>query len=384
MKDKFLYLALMFVVLLSSCQEVAEMQDVILFTGTESSPKINFSIESPSDIGITVTSTKKVEKETKVTLAIGTQAQLDQYNAKTGKKYVLPPSGSFKLNSNETIIKEGNYVSEAVKLSVVSLNDFQEGANYCIPLVITGTNNELAVLESSRIMYVAINRVLIQRAMKLGGGCGLHVPLFMKDPRVSALNQITMEARVRVDDFHTSDWGIASIMGIEENYLLRFCNIDVRPNQLQMGPAIVSNKKYFITSETNFTTDKWYHFASVFDGSSVAIYVNGKLDVKFSVEPGSINLNVDYYDGFWIGQSCGRRYLDGTICEARFWSRALSASELQDNMCTVDPKSDGLLAYWKLNEEQEDGRILDVTGNGFDAFPKNKSYSWVENVKCPF
>lgn len=375
-------LGIMFLV---GCQEVAVMQDVILFTGTENTSKVNFTVEQPTEMGVTVTATDKVTKDTKVFISIGDQEQLNAYNRKEGRTYQFPPIGSYKLETNETIIKEGNYVSEAIKLSILSLEQFKDDAAYCIPLVITGTDGDMPILESSRVMYVVINRVLFQRALKLGGHCGLHVPQFMTDPRVSALGQITMETRVRVDAFHRADWGIASIMGIEETYLLRFCDIDVKQNQLQMGPALINGaEKNFITSESNYEVGRWYHIASVFDGSSVAIYVNGKLDVKFSVNPGTVNLNEDYFEGFWIGQSCGARYLDGTLCETRVWSRALTANEIQDKMCVVDPKSEGLLAYWRMNEVQDDGRILDVTGNGFDAFPKNTSYSFVDNVRCPF
>lgn len=59
-------------------------------------------------------------------------------------------------------------------------------------------------------------------------------------------------------------------------------------------------------------------------------------------------------------------------------------SEIQDNACYVDPKSDGLLAYWRFNQVQEDGKtVRDETGNGFDAIAHG-SFTWIENVRCPF
>lgn len=369
----------------ASCQEFAKSEDVLLFTGTESSPKITFTIEEPRDMGITVTATDKVSADTKVYLAMGDQSMLDAYNALTGKKYQLPPAGSCQLESTETVIKAGNYVSESVRFSVLSLDDFVEGVNYCMPLAITGTNGDMPVLEASRIMYVVINRTIISRAVDLHGRCGFNVPQFQTDPRVSALGQATMEIRVRVNSFppESANPGISSLMGIEENFLFRFGDISIEKNQLQLAPAVIGGKKYFTTGETRYTTGKWHQVVCVYDGSSTAIYVDGKLDVKFSAGPGVINLNDDYMDGFWFGQSCGGRYLDGAISEARFWTRALTLNEIQDNACYVDPKSDGLLAYWRFNAVQEDGRVLDETGNGFDAIPHG-SYTWIENVKCPY
>lgn len=370
---------------LFSCQEAAKSEDVLLFTGTESSPKITFTIEEPRDMGVTITATDKVDTDTKVYLAMGDQSMLDAYNAQTGKKYQLPPEGSCQLESTETVIKAGNYVSESVRFSILSLDDFVEGVNYCVPLVITGTDGDMPVLEASRIMYVVINRTIISRAVDLHGRCGFNVPQFMTDPRVSALSQATMEIRVRVNRFPSANAnpGISSLMGIEENFLFRFGDISIEKNQLQLAPAVINGKKYFTTGETRYTTGKWHQVVCVYDGSSVAIYVDGKLDVKFGAGPGTINLNVDYFDGFWFGQSCGGRYLDGAISEARFWTRALTMNEIQDNACYVDPKTPGLLAYWRFNAVQEDGRVLDETGNGFDAIPHG-SYTWIENVRCPY
>lgn len=370
----------------SACQETAEYQDVLLFTGTETSPKITFTIEEPRDMGVTVTATNKVEKDTKVTLAMGDQSLLDVYNKQTGKSYEMPPAGSCDLASKETVIKSGNYVSEAVKFSVKSLDDFVEGTNYCVPLVITGTDGDMPVLEASRVMYVVINRTIISKAVDLHGRCGFNVPKFQTDPRVAALGQVTMEIRVRVNSFPSpnANPGISSLMGIEENFLFRFGDISIEKNQLQLAPALIAGKKYFTTGETRYTTGKWHQVVCVYDGSSVALYVDGKLDVKFGAGPGTINFNVDYCDGFWFGKSAGGRYLNGAISEARFWTRALTMNEIQDNACYVDPTSEGLLAYWRFNAIDDNGNVRDETGNGFDAIPENSSYTWIENVKCPF
>ncbi|WP_195629459.1 DUF1735 and LamG domain-containing protein [Bacteroides finegoldii] len=390
MKIKYLFGILCFwVVALTSCQEAASLKDVILFTGTESSPKITFTIEEPRDMGITVTATNKVEKDTKVFLDLGDKSLLESYNAQTGKKYELPPAGSYKLSAKEAVIKAGNYVSENIKMSILSLDKFVEGVNYCVPVVITGTDGDMSVLEASRVMYVVINRTIISKAVDLHGRCGFNVPKFMTDSRLAALDQVTMEIRVRVNSF-PSEWanpGISSLMGIEENFLFRFGDISIEKNQLQLAPAIIGGKKYFTTGETRYTAGKWHQVVCVYDGSSTAIYVDGKLDVRFSAGPGTINLNDDPmgFGGFWFGKSCGGRYLNGAISEARFWTKALTMNEIQDNACYVDPKTDGLLAYWRFNAVQDDGvTVHDETGNGFDAIAENKVFTWIENVKCPF
>ena len=53
------------------------------------------------------------------------------------------------------------------------------------------------------------------------------------------------------------------------------------------------------------------------------------------------------------------------IAEVRVWNRALSTGELQMNLCGVDSQSEGLVAYWKMNEGE--GHIFkDATGHGYD------------------
>ncbi|MFV0546010.1 MAG: DUF1735 and LamG domain-containing protein [Bacteroides sp.] len=372
--------------LLSGCQEAAQHKDVLLFTGTESSPAVKFVVEEPRSMGVTVSATDKVKRDTKVSLAVAKDL-LEAYNRKTGRQYVLPPDGTYELESKETVIKSGQTVSEAVRFNLKSFDGFEEGKIYCVPLSILSTDGDMPVLEASRTMFVVINRTIVSRAVDLKGQYAFNVPLFKTDPRVSAIGAVTMEIRVRANSFPSANAnpGISSLMGIEENFLFRFGDISIEKNQLQLAPAMIGGKKYFTTGNTRYQPNHWHQVVCVYDGASVAIYVDGNLDVKFGAGPGTINFNVDYFDGFWFGQSCGGRRLNGAISEARFWTRALTMQEIQDNACYVDPKTPGLLAYWRFNAVQEDGKtVRDETGNGFDAIATTTNIQWIDNVKCPF
>ena len=52
---------------------------------------------------------------------------------------------------------------------------------------------------------------------------------------------------------------------------------------------------------------------------------------------------------------------------------ALLPSEIATGLCGVDVHSDGLVAYWKLNQS-EGTTIYDVTGNGYDM-------DWTKTVR---
>ena len=385
MNMKYLVLvSTLMIVFFSSCKEAVEYKDVILFTGTEKSPIIKFTVEGPSVMALTVTATDKVTTDTEVGLAVANDL-LQRYNEENKRSYATLPAVNYELENTKAVIKAGSSISQSVRLNIKSLNGLEESKIYCIPITITSVSTGMTVLEPSRTVYILLNRPIVSRAINLGGSCAFNVPKFVTDKRVSSMMAITMEARVRANAWVTSNPYISTVMGVEENYLLRFGDISLnRGDRLQMGPAKIGNKKYFVTGTETYNTDKWYHVASVYDGSSVAIYVNGKLDVQFSVNPGAVNLNDPYFDGFWIGKSERGRLLNGAISEVRIWNRALTSTEIQDNACVVDPKSNGLLAYWHFNTVQEDGvTVRDETGNGFDAVANNKNYTWVENVKCP-
>lgn len=380
--------SILFLATLVGCQGGVDHKDVILFTGTEMSPVVKFVVEEPREMGITISATDKVLNDVNVTVQVDKE-KLAQYNEEMGRNYFLPPVGTYELEANNVMIKAGNTISEPLKFRLKSFDGFEEGKQYCVPITITNTNGNMPILGPSSTLYVLINRTLITKAVDFRGQNAFNVPLFKTDPRVSNLDALTMEARVLIHSFPgaNDNPGISSVMGIEENFLLRFCaeGQGQEKNKFQGGPCRIAGHKYFPFCPTNFGTEQWYQLVCVYDGSNISIYVNGILDVKMPAGPGSVNLNDNYFDGFWFGQSCGGRRLNGAISEARFWTKALTLQEIQDNACYVDPKTPGLLAYWRFNTVQEDGKtVRDETGNGFDAVSLNSNIQWINNVKCPF
>lgn len=56
------------------------------------------------------------------------------------------------------------------------------------------------------------------------------------------------------------------------------------------------------------------------------------------------------------------------MSEVRIWNRALSQDEinLENHFWYVDPDSDGLVAYWKFNEQTGAMTVKDWSGYGND------------------
>jgi hypothetical protein len=380
-KKNYLFLFVM-ILLCGSCQKASEYQDMLFITGTETQPTTKFTIDGPSSMGLTVTATDKVENETKVTLKIRPDL-LDAYNKANGCSYEMPPEGSFELQNNEVILRQGAYISSQAKLNILSTEEFAEGAIYCIPVSIVSANGGMNVLETSRTTFIIINRVLITKAVDLKGSTYFTVPTFVTSTDVNALGKITMECKVYVNSFCSVRPYISSVMGIEENFLLRFGDVSCDNDQLQMAGATIGDKRYPMTTSTHFSVHQWYHVAIVYDGTTLTLYVNGEKDTFTGTAGGTINLNDEYCGGFHLGFSERGRKLNGYISEARVWNRALTPTELQDNICYVDPTSNGLLAYWRFNGESQEGKIMDLTGHGHDAVATG-TINWIDNVRCPF
>lgn len=371
MKTKYLFIAII-TYLLSACKNADDFQDVIFFTGTETSPVTQFVIDGPTDMGLSVSASCLVAGD--VTVHIKTSPELvEQYNKENGKKYELLPDGCYEFSDKTIILSQGKYVSKPIRLSITSVDQFEEGVTYCLPVSISNVEGSLPVLESSRTTFVVINRTIITQAADLANSLYFKVP-FEKDATLKDVTKITMETRLYARNFRASNPYISTVMGIEENFLLRFGDVNIDKNQLQLAGG-----GFPITGTVQFETNKWYHVAVTYDGAEIKLYIDGVLNGTTAAPRGGIDLTSD--KGFYIGYSAGGRQFDGAISEVRIWTKALTGLEIANNMCYVDPTTEGLLAYWRFNEG-EGNEIKDWSGRGWDL-KATRNISWMEGVRCP-
>lgn len=368
----------------TGCKKAAEHRSVVYFTDTEQYPEKTITIDSPFDLGISVTSSIKVNNDVPVSITLSPE-MIEQYNAANGTSYKPLPAGSFALQTTggQVIIKGGTSRSESATFAITSLASFEEGAIYLMPVSITNVNGGgLEVLESSRTIYLIVKQTIITQAASLASSRYFSVPGFTTDATLASIPQLTMECRVRANAWQTANPFISTLMGIEENYLLRFGDVSVANNQLQLAGGRVGGSSHPVTSNTRFATNQWVHIAVVYNGSTNALYVNGVLDNYADTKGGNIDLTYFYQEGFLIGRSANSRYLNGAISEARVWTRALTPVELQANMCYVSPTSPGLLAYWRFNGDITGNEVPDLTGHGYTAIANN-TITWIPGVRCP-
>lgn len=360
---------------LTGCKNAEELSHLIYMTGTEKTTVSRITIDGPQSFGVSATCTAKAEQDLRVSFRID-NSLVDKYNNEKGTNYKVLPEQCYNLEKSESVIKQGSCVSTPVMFNLTTTEGMEDGAVYLVPISLASAEG-YPILESCRTNYIVINRTIITKVLSLSGGRSLNVPNFTKDPSLQSIPQITMECRVKVNSFCNLDPYISSIMGIEyaENFLLRFGDVTIKNNQFQV------TAKDQVTPEMTFDTGKWYHLAVVFDGNQFIVYINGEVAATKQATRGPVNL----YDGgdFHFGFSYNGRFLDGFISEARIWTRPLSQVEIQENMCYVQPDSEGLLAYWRFNDG-DPKTAKDFTGHGYDAQIKTgNTLEWADGIKCP-
>lgn len=114
------------------------------------------------------------------------------------------------------------------------------------------------------------------------------------------------------------------------------------------------------------TMDEWQHFAMVYTGSELQLFINGELDGSIAAS-GTIdydNLELTFGKLVFGGQDF---YLDGKLDEITVWDKALTDIEIQEYMCiSEDPDFiPNLIAYYDFNEEE--GLVLPDYFGGYDG-----------------
>ena len=371
MKTKYLLLTIFWVGILSACTNAEVFKDVLYFTGTEDSPAVKYTVDGPVEIGLTVSASCQTMNDQVIKVKVDPD-KLEGYNTLYGKKYKIVSDKDYMLSNDEIVLKAGENISAQLIFSLLRTTNFEEGVTYCVPLTITDVTGGMTVLESSRTVYLVLNQVMIVNASK-----SVNMPItFQDDPSLESVPQVTMEARVKVTKFASSSPFISTVMGVEEEFLLRFGDTTIKPNQIQLAGG-----GFPVTGKTEFEVDKWYHLAVVFDGSTIKLYVNGELDGQVDAPRGPVVLcGKTDKRRFCIGGSLNSRLLNGYISEVRVWKKALTQNDIQNNMCYISPDYyQDMVAYWRFNEGG--GSVIkDWSGNGWDI---NRSLSWTAGVRCP-
>ena len=335
----------------------------LLISGTEQVPVQRFTVEElPASYSVTVKATRRCQSPVTVHLAIDT-ALVREYNKSHGTAYYPVPVSCVTLENNEVTIRQGEALSTAALVKVVNTDGLIEGATYVIPVTIrqvTGEGGE--VIESSRTIFLQISRIISFYSLENNQNASSNY-IFPDDKMVNLTNY-TIEFKVYSYRFgNVGD--IKRVLAIEgkneeEANMFRFGeNGSAGGDILQW---VLPGGRCF--SNTHFKTNRLYLVSCTYDGQTFKMYVDGVEDAQAS---GSGKATP--FQRFELGMSWGgyrsSQFFQGRLCEVRVWNRALTASEISTGFAGVNAHSDGLVAYWKMNEGE--GHIFhDATGHGYD------------------
>ena len=409
MKQKLTILLILYAGMFLSCKNAIEFENKVYMAGTEDSDTRQMVVDGvPSEIAFMATLADLVDETIEVEVKAD-DALIEAYNRKYHKNYKPMPTGSFYLSATTLVIKPQTLRSNAAKVIIMDDSGFEEGVNYLIPVTITKVTGSVPVLEASKTIYFTILKTIVTQACNLRNAFHFYVNFAKNDDEsLKSLSGATMETRFYCTATQTANPWITSIMGLEENWLLRLGNARNIPDNAIQSCGTGSN----ITGP-EVPYREWHHVAAVFENNTMTLYLDGT-PVGAIPHPGSntgaggINLTQVYGDrSFCIGISANNtvRRWNGYLSETRVWKKALTRAEIVNNMCYVDPTTPGLVAYWRFNGSSTKETInsvqydvvLDHTGNGYNAVPyttttgtvpyslfsaASATQNWVE-VKCP-
>lgn len=215
--------------------------------------------------------------------------------------------------------------------------------------------------------------------------------------KLAMMPNFSFEILFKADDFGPFG-NVSTLFGIHEHFLFHFGDSDLDAHKLRISSRW--NQKTD-NEKLTFEAGKWYHLAFTFNRGYIKFYVDGKVvyeENRVDYLGLAVDFNIPHNQTeatgkrcFWVGYSYeANRDFDGLFSEMRFWNKTLSDAEIhqENHFYTVDPKSEGLLGYWKFAESSVvEGKyvIADETGNNSPLmFEKYKNGSWIDNEEPVF
>lgn len=292
---------------------------------------------------------------------------LTRYNSLNGTSYVQLPDGAYNLPTDPVSIAAGS--ASAAPLQVEILPYTQEmkesGVTYALPVRLCSVDGGMQVLTDISEFLLICNWQRIVPApvfntefVETGDGSKKNRIMFdMGDADIN-FTAYTFEFMMYMEDFSTTNNQM--LVGLEGSSRTLANRMWVRfeNNSPKKWMQINSMVKPAVDATTPNQAKTWQHVAIVFDGSKMHLYLDGVEVATKDAKYASINFR-------YFSLLPQPSYFTQTISfrEVRLWNVARTAAQLANNATNVDPKSEGLLGYWKM-DEGSGYTFNDATGNG--------------------
>lgn len=289
-----------------------------------------------------------------VSYSIADPSVVDEYNAKYGTDYEMFDVSHVKLSNATSTIPSGKLYAENVTLELSNLGTVEEGKSFILPIRVQSAS--VPTLPGTSVTYFFLSKPI--KITKVGTFNRNYISI--KFPSGTYFSSFTYETLLYVNRFS----GNNTIMGTEGIMIFRIGDATLPSNKILEA----AGQQHYNAKE-ELKDKRWYHVALTYDQPSgrTVIYVNG---VKWAESAWSIpgfdpNSDVGFNIGMIPDFPWGERPLNGYMSEIRVWNVARTENQLKRNMLSVDPKSDGLVLYYKLDgsETQTEGVLKDASGH---------------------
>lgn len=353
--------------LLTACQDDMENFDNSIFAPSlETVATVNVKPTTADAVGYVEANLAKVEKTGVEVIFVADPALVDQYNAVYSADCKPLPQDFYDIPVAKVEIPAGANTTGKVEVRFRNLTNLDVSQTYVLPVKMTSPFGSL----SNDVYYFIVKEAAL---VSVVADMTDNYAVFAQGnqaPELGDMTQITVEALLYPLDFPNM---LATVMGIEGEFLVRIGDAGLPPNQLQLA---TSNGNVTDPAWT-FDTKKWTFLTLTYDTATgeCKVYFNGVQ--KGSAQTGAfrspVNWNTASGDitdgprGFYVGYAYdANRYFNGYMSELRVWNRILSQEEIKApyHFYTVDPQSEGLVAYWKMDEGA--GNTITDYANGYN------------------
>ncbi|WP_311439807.1 DUF1735 and LamG domain-containing protein [Hoylesella buccalis] len=295
-------------------------------------------------------------------------ALVSTYNQAYYTNAELLPDTCYRVDVDKMNIAEGAIKSTEAQFSFLNLGGLDRSKLYVLPVEIE--SNAVELLNTAKRYYFVFRAgALINTVADIEKNY-LEISPWATPDRVSRMKEVTLEALIYPREFGKL---ISTVMGIEGTFLMRIGDAGVPDNQIQ----IATHNGNFTSAKLQLETNKWQHVAMTYSQTTqeMKVYINGRMmaETKMQCVPNLVGNGFDR--NFLIGKSYDdNRWLSGCISEARVWDVVRTPEQIAGNIYTVDPKTQGLVAYWKFDDNSS-LEVKDYTGNG-NTLKANDKLKW--------
>lgn len=321
--------------------------------------KVVVGKDKPGTAEISIRVSDPLKTAAKFEIAIDDKV-LEEYNKRNETTFEALPEEQFELLSKSIEIPAGQSISGALKINIKPWTEemLESGKKFAIGIRLVSADSDVIKIANGADKYmIIIGREAVQNVMEFNKASNIH----LKMAQEHVLTNWTLEFMVNISwlDKREGKGNNQALFGAWANggseIYVRFGDATIKGNQLQL-----KRNGTHLSARMEFEAGKWYHVAYVCDNTQVHLYVNGKLEESFDVSPATTILSKTPQLG--NNESIGLK-ANVKMAQLRIWNIARTQRQIEENMTSLIPTTEGLLGYWRFDEG---------TGNTFkDATTKN-------------